>query len=191
MSLILYYTGASKFNAIQQDSSKSLGGYISSTSIPNATIRNVFGDISAFTKTQNKPEFRAIAIKSSSAPTKTSLKAYFTYPQSGDPLSDSNVCEYQIGYAPVTADECGDLLSEQLSSIYATPYTVMFQNAVGIDNALQLPNLDNGNYLAIYIKRTLKASFIDPLTTQQYVDIMNKVYFPETQENISLTFDWV
>lgn len=189
MSLSIYYTGAAKFTASQNDASKSIGGYISSSIIPNGMLSNLFGDISAYTKSiANRSEYRAIAIKSTSAPTKSNLKAYFTYPQSNN--ADSNVCDYQIGYLSPQADQCGDLMTELLSSIYAQPYTVSFSPAVGLANALQLPNLDNNNYLVLYIKRTLKTSFVEPLTIDQYVAIMNKTLVLDIQENISLTFDW-
>ncbi len=191
MSFSLLYTGGSKFNSSQLDSTKSLGGYISNTAIPNATLRNVFGDISSLTKATNRPEFRAIAIKSTAAPTKTLVKAYITNPQSGSPLADSNVCDYQLGWASPAADACGDLSTELLSTIYATPFTVTnFQAAVGVGQALSLPNMDLNQYVVLYMKRILKASFLNALTTQQYVDIMNGTLVLDKQEDISLTLSW-
>lgn len=191
MSFQLFYTSSPKFNQAQVDSTKSLGGFISNSPIPNATLRNVFGDISSLTKATNRTEIRAIAIKSTAAPTKTGIQVYFTYPQSGSPLADSNLCTYTIGYASPTADNCGDLSTEKLATIYASPMTVTnFQSAVGIGAALALPNMDLNQYIVLYIKRTLKTSALAALTTEQLVAIMNETIVVEKQEDISLTLSW-
>lgn len=185
-----FNTGAPKYLADQFDSSKSLGGYISGTPIPNATLHNVFGDISQMTRANaRKNEWRAIAIKNTGVTTKTIVQAYFTLPVDVN-NNPTNVCDFKIGFVSPSADSCGDLQSELLPSMYSTPYTITVVSANGVGNALQLPDVDPGEYLVLYIERNLQDSFRDALTTQQYVDIMNGDLALIKQEDIQLTLSW-
>ncbi len=53
--LKLYYTGASTWKNSQTLASKSLGGYISNTSVPNGLNNSLFGDIGELDLWQKKP----------------------------------------------------------------------------------------------------------------------------------------
>ncbi len=188
----LYYTGAVKYLGEQKDSSLSIGGLVSSTEIPNGVLANLFGSLSRFTIQQNKPEFRAIVIKNDGDTVLSGVKAYFTYPQTDDsPATDDNDSEFLIGYSDMLVSDSGDLSVEKLSSIYATPYTVtMNEGAVGEENALDLPDLDPGSYLGIFIKRVLKSSTQLPVSDSDLEAILDGTLVPSKQEDIGLTFSW-
>lgn len=188
----IFYTGATAFDKEQKDSSLSIGGLISSTEVPNGLLNNLFGGLSKFTVQQNKAEFRGIVIKNDGEIVLTGLKAFFTYPQTDDsPATDSNDCEFLIGYAEILVSDCGDLSIEKLSSIYSTPYTVTMEaNAVGEENALDLPDLDPGTYIGLFIKRVIKSSAQEPLSDDDLEDILDEELVLETTEDIGLTFVW-
>lgn len=190
MSLKLYYTGASTFEGAQLDKDKSLGGLISSSEIPNGLIGNLFGDISPYAVQLNKKEIRVFAIKNTALVTKSGLKAWISYPDNDDSESIQDDSLYEIGYGEVTADDCGDLTVEALTSIYATPYTVTFQSAVGQANALSLPDLTAGSYLGIFIRRILNPDLQEPLSDDDLLEILEGTIVQETQEDINLTFAW-
>jgi hypothetical protein len=189
-SLQLLYTGASSFLAEQSDSSRSLGGAISSSPIGNDVLRNVFGDISQLTKITNRPEFRAIAINNVGGTAATAVKLIINpSDQDSDSRDDdsSAVCTYLVGYAVPTQDSCGDYSSELLPSMYSKPFTVTMVSA---SSQINLPDIAAGGYLIIYLQRTLISSFLEPLTTQQYVDILEGTTIMDTREDILLTISW-
>ena len=82
----LFYTGASSFGAEQKDLNKSLGGWISSTPIPNGMKSNLFGSISSYTSDQLFREVIAIALKNVTTETVNDIEIYFT-PDPNDPIS--------------------------------------------------------------------------------------------------------
>lgn len=188
----LYYTGAKTYLAEQKDPGSSIGGLISYTEVPNGVLANLFGALSRFTIQQNKSEFRAIVIKNDDVATLTGLKAYFIYPQTDDsPAEDDNDCEFLIGYADILTDNCGDLSIEKLSTIYATPYTVTMEaGAEGEANALNLPDLDPGSYLGIFLKRIIKPATLLPLSDEDLEAILDGTLVPSQQEDIGLVFVW-
>lgn len=190
MELELYFTGASVFDQPQLDKDKSLGGFISSSLLPNAMIGNLFGDISPYGIQINKKEIRVIAIKNNTLATMTNLKAWFHYPLNDDSESVQDDSLYEIGYGEILVTDCGDLMVEQLASIYATPYTVTFSPAVSQSNALVLPDLTAGSYLGIYIRRILNPDLQQPLSDDELLEILEGTIVPETQENINLHFAW-
>lgn len=190
MSLKLYYTGASTFEGTQLDKDKSLGGLISSSEISNSLIGNLFGDISPYAVQLNKKEIRVFVIKNTALVTKSGLKVWISYPDNDDSESIQDDSLYEIGYGEVTANDCGDLTVEALTSIYATPYTVTFQSAVGQASALSLPDLTAGSYLGIFIRRILNPDLQQPLSDDDLLEILEGTIVQETQEDINLTFAW-
>lgn len=182
--LKLFYTGAAKFNKPNLDASKSLGGYISSSEVPNAFLGNLFGELSRYTIKEGRPEVRCFAIKNTDIAIKTGVKAFFTYPV-------DNACTYEIGFSPALADNCGDLYTEALNSIYSKPYSVTFHaGKVGSVNALALPNLDPNMYLIIWVRRIISPATQNPPTTQDLLDILSGAKTVEKIEDIGLTFEW-
>ncbi len=188
----LYYTGAKKFSQPQLDPSLSLGGLISSSEIPNGLLSNLFGPLSRYTVQNNKSEIRAFVIYNDDVAALTGLKAYFTYPQSDtSPATDTNDCEFDIGFATVSSNNCGDLSIEKVSNIYATPYTVTLSSgAEGLANALDLPDIASGTYLGIFLRRKLLASAIAVKSDADLLAIMNETLILPTEEDIQLTFVW-
>lgn len=187
----IYYTGAKTYLGIQKDPSISLGGLISSTEIPNGLLSNLFGTLSRYTIQQGKPEMRVVVVKNDEASLLAGLKAYFTYPNDDQsPSTDTNECTFLIGYGAVSSNDCGDLSVESLSSIYSLPYTVTLQSAVGVGEAIDLPNLDVDSYLGIFIKRVVKSSTQAVRSDTDLAAILAGTLVLETQEDISLTFAW-
>jgi len=58
-----YYTGASKAFAIQEEGSKSLGGYVSSSIVPDNYLNGVFGEISNILKEEKSSEYVILAMR--------------------------------------------------------------------------------------------------------------------------------
>lgn len=190
MALRLYLSGAPALDG-NSSPSQSLGKYPSQIEIQNAVLNNLFPDISRFSVQQNKPEVRAIVIHNDGATELTNLRAFFTYPQD-DNSEDSNDAEYLIQYVDLEADSCGDpAFPYSVSNPNASPYNVDFEeNAIGDENALQLPNLPADGMLGIWIKRVLKTSALSPLSNEDLCAITEGTLVLDTLEEIELTFSW-
>lgn len=188
-----FYTGATLFENPQLDPVKSLGGLISSTEIQNEQLGNIWGAISKYTiwNLSGKSEYRCIAIKNDGSTTLTGLKAFFESTEDSDsePFSEL-LAEFEIAYQVFTADSCGDLSVPQITSPYSRPYNVTFVSAYEEGNALSLPNLVADGYLAIWLKRTIKSTAKDPLSSEDLLAIMNGTLVQDTIEEINLKLQW-
>ncbi len=81
--------------------------------------------------------------------------------------------------------------SEQLANIYASPYTVTLVAAEGVGGQFSLPNLDNNQYVVIYVQRSIQPSTLTEDECNQLLeDIYDGDVIPEIQENIQLTLTW-
>src|SRR5690606_3168573 len=77
---MLYYTGATQHLAIQTDPTKSLGGYVSSSQIPNGLINNLFYNIDATTVSKNLKQIRVIAFLNTTGSIISSFKVFTNTP---------------------------------------------------------------------------------------------------------------
>jgi hypothetical protein len=189
----LLYTNSTKFNKPQEDASKSLGGFISSSEVQDQLIGNIFGDLSKYGiyNNLNKGEYRCIAIKNDGTTTLTGLDVFFSYPDESQ--SDSNTdlfATFQLAFEDPQVDDCGDLFLSKITSFYAKPSNIDFVSIDGNMNALSLPDLAPGQYLGIWIKRMINKTAQQQLTDQQYLDIMNGVLVLPQLEEINLNFVW-
>lgn len=182
----IYYTGATKYLQAQVDPSASLGGYISSTEIPNGILANVFDQISQELIKRNVAEYRVLAIKNDGVSTLTSVVASLGFPLTAD--SDSTFVydsDWAIGYAVAKVDDCGDLYIDRIGSPNAIPHGVTFTS-----NPLSLPNIPAGGYLIVYVRRTLNASLQTPPATSDLLAILEGTKVLPTREDIELNFSW-
>lgn len=188
-----FYTGG---QGIQSDSSKSLGGYISTSLVGNQVNGNIWGDISQLTKATNKSEYRVIAIKNVGDTIATNLTLQINYPRSDDASDSDNQIDFinilsgfiKVGYAIPAPDQCGDLFSETLPTIYSKPLSIALTDASV--QPLQLPNIAVGGYVCIYMQRTLNPTFLQALSTKDLVDIMNRTVTLDTVEDILMLLHW-
>ena len=78
--MIFYYTGSEFYNAVQNNVEKSIGGYLSSSQVPNQSLNNVFSDISKISKEQGLVETKAIVLKNTTGTDVTNVNLYQNYP---------------------------------------------------------------------------------------------------------------
>lgn len=180
----ILYTGAATFLEKQEDPSISLGGYISSTSVPNDFLSNLFGEISKLSASQGKRVIRAIAFKNDTASTITSVKVYVA------PEDDEPAASFKLGFQVPVLDECGDLVIEQLPNESSSPLNVDMVDATGPGKAIDLPDIEAGKYVGIYIQRILDDDAVT-FTDQEVIDEYIAGTSPNTEEVIDLIFSWV
>lgn len=146
---MIYYTGADGSGLIQNNSSKSLGGWISSSQVPNDFLNNLFSDIS-FDNIKNKDFiFRVLAFKNISN-TNIDFSVYTETPE------DSAV-KYEIGLILNSIDsDCNCPYFEQLQSEKSSPYFVTVRECELQENKITLTNVPQNNFVGIFIKQVIK-----------------------------------
>lgn len=150
----LFYTGADTLNGVQRNIDKSLGGFISSTQVPNDSEENVFSQLSYMNLVNQRREFRALVLKNLNNVTYTSLNFHFT--QEVTPL---------IGFrfAFVFLDPNTGVM-EKIFTTQSTPLEItFFASPLGSGNSLSLLNngatFKPGDMLGIWVERAVKDSF--------------------------------
>ena len=91
----LLYTVSSGYMAEQQNVSYSLGGFVSSTTIPNDMFGNLFDELSVNTIRNARNEYRAIVLHNDSQEVAKGVKIWFENPE-------TNVCLFKVGAVGMT-----------------------------------------------------------------------------------------
>lgn len=180
--ITILYTGASKFEEVQQNPALSLGGYISSSEVPNGYIGNLFGSISKYTVFQNKQEVRILAIKNVGVSPLTNIRIYTT-------TAEGNSSSILLGAGDPVVDECGDLYTPHIKSPWASPYNITFVTAEGFESSLPVGDLDPGDYFILFLKRVLSQDLQTPPSDEELLQSFEQ---PESNqvEDINLTVVW-
>lgn len=184
----LLYTGAATFEGSQGNPMLSLGGFVSSSEVPNGSLGNLFSTLSKYTIEKNKAEVRVIAIKNVSGDTLTNFRMYLQYPATED--TQTNVTEITVGVGEALIDECGDIYVPNIGTIYSVPPNVQFLDIEGEVNTYTFGDFYSGDYHILYIKRTLKDSLQAPLSDEDLLAIFNGTLVLDTVEDIKIFFFW-
>lgn len=149
--MILYYSGANKANTEQNQAEKSLGGYISSSTIPNGLINSIFTTISRSVVEKNKRDTRLIVLTNTSGAAKTGVKVYI------DPDAEA-VSNIKIACVAPATDACSNSYFEQITSTEALPYQATLALHNGEVNAIAVGNMAVGASIGIWLSRELIAN---------------------------------
>jgi len=139
------YTGGST----NTDPNASLGGVMSSTVIPDATMNNLFDDVSADEATNGVTDYRAIDIYNAGDATGTAVKIWVDQqPASG--------IQIEIGYDDTNSPHTADASLPSIASETEAPTGITF-SAPDAGNKLSLEDCPAGQALRIWVKRTVPA----------------------------------
>lgn len=183
--LKLYYTVSSGYLDIQGNYTNSLGGFPSSTEVPNDVFDNLFDEISLSEIKDAKTQYKAIVIKNEGEEVIENVELWFE-------KKDSNVCSYQIGATLLSNDE--QPFMEQIPSVYSKPlYTQLYDATV--DSKVSIGNLNPGQMIGLWLSRTVdkekaleeynNVAEEDPLHRSRYKPIEK-----EKQETVDLKITW-
>jgi hypothetical protein len=179
--IYLYYTGAASFNKPQQDVTKSLGGYISSSIIPNARLNSIFSDNSLRNKNTSDIEVMCIAVKNIATVDLTNFSLYCDFVQPN--------LNYTIEAAIVepSLDDCNNLVFEKLNSSGDLPYYGEFHDIVTHANEINIGTFEKGKYIGIYLCK----KYIGNINNQNPCEPID-TDIPETNttEEIAFHFSW-
>lgn len=183
--LKLYYTVSSGYLDIQGNYINSLGGFPSSTEVPNDVFDNLFDEISLSEIKDAKTQYRAIIIKNEGEEVIENIELWFE-------KKDSNICSYQIGATLLSNDE--QPFMEHIPSVYSKPlYTQLYDATV--DSKVSIGNLNPGQMIGLWLSRTVNKEKAleeynnvaeeDPLHRSRYKPIEK-----EKQETVDLKIMW-
>jgi hypothetical protein len=150
----IYYTTSVGTDEEQKNAKLSLGGFRSSSVVPNLRIGNLFGDISEYTIQIDRDQYIALMIRNETEADITNLKLHFEYPIDDE---DNNISDtlFKIG-AVEPGDVDGEEYIERLQDFYSAPYSVDFHEADGIANQVLLGDLANNTSFGLFFCRSLK-----------------------------------
>jgi len=195
----LYYTGASNYKATQVDPSKSLGGFISDTAIPNDIENSIFANMGELKLWTKKKIVEYIGIAG---------EYFFFEGEQNVPYKNltfrldldeeqlySDVFSYKIGIGPIGGDASSGYYMEQISQIKAKPFYLSQDFRIledGIPITFEKIATETG--IGIWISRTFDPVKFDELFNENssYWDNNNKL--PELDFSLSLsiaTEDWI
>lgn len=173
-----FYTGADFFNGVQQNIEKSVGGYLSSSKVPNNSLSNIFSDISQLGKRRGFTECKAIVLKNTTGATKTNIYLYHTYP-------DGVLSKIEWAAVTLTANQ----KMEKIPNFRSSPYVGTFYEPVNVGGKILLTSsLVDGGVIGLWVKRTIilpdLMDAIEPKDLDVYIKALTK------REDIVVTLEY-
>jgi hypothetical protein len=183
--MILLYTGASMPNAPQINADKSLGGYVSSTGIPNGRLSNLFSLISKSDVLQNRSVIRMITLKNTTGGDVTNVVVYTN--------TTGGKVKLKLAAVAPALDANNNPVFETVFDSNTLPYQATLDYHEGVDNAIQAGIIADGAVIGIWILREIDESKFPELNTtltgKELADLLEAA-ITEGEETVSLQIDY-
>jgi len=185
----LYYTVASAQNDFQTKPSLSLGGYKSSTPLPNGVLGNLFSDISMYTVKNNfGNKYIGLILVNEDSEEHADVNFWFVYPTSCSSL-------FRVALVDLAVGDDGIPYMEHIPDNNSKPLYATFNEVDGEANKINIGTLASGEMLGIWIERELKIEDIKQEQSSIYVVDPNDPYrYNEVElskeDDIEINFEW-
>lgn len=143
----LFYTVISAKNVVQNKPSLSLGGFKSSSPLPNSVFNKLFPDISNLTLEKNLPEYIGIVLENQYSESKTNVKVWVEVPQ-------DSLCKYRLSIVTLTSS--GEM--ESVPSVNSKPILSDFSECTSEVDSFLIPSIGAGVGYGIWVERSLNTS---------------------------------
>ncbi len=130
------------------DPNAALGGAASTTEITDATVQNLFDNVSSAESSAGDTEYRCLYVKNNHG--SLALQSAKVYIQTNTPSSDTSA-EIALGSSAINGTE------QTIANESTAPTSVTFSTAAGSGNALSIGNIPAGQTKAIWVKRIVGA----------------------------------
>lgn len=186
----LYYTGSIKEGIEQTNYSKSLGGYISASKVPNGSFNNLFSSISLLGKNNILEElinFEMIGLGLKNVLPSTLQNVNIWVEKGVDAIAN-----FEIAIVNTAVDTNGNFI-EKINNRNSLPYYATFFNITGIENKKNIGNMAGGKIYGFWIKRIINKENITLSENNQTLYDKYKLngnQNPSSKEIISLKIDW-
>lgn len=175
---MIYYSGSNQAEVEQKDKTKSLGGFKSSTKIPNGQIGNLFGSISNKTLQDKSREIKVFFFKNETGSVINDLTVYIE--------EETEVANWSIGAQ--NPNESGAV--EKIPNKDSKPYTVQLQ-PLSTTPILITNTLENDGSIGFFLERS-----IDPNYQNRTCEELNELFeagvekIESFEEICELSFGW-
>jgi len=175
----LYYTGAKTFNAIQDKPYLSLGGFMSSSPVPNDKLDNLFESPSQSILSEGRNSCIGIILKNELA-NLVNLRFFFE-------LNEKDIFNYKIGFSEVAIQGTTRSI-EKIYSTYSKPYLVEFNQAPTVDQQLELEAFNLNDHLGIWILREFSPEkYKEQYSSSSLENLLKENVFEELNQLNQLT----
>lgn len=150
-----FYTNAFRALEAQGNADKSLGGFISSSPVPNGQLNNLFADISTFTIDHNVREVKGLALKNVLGKAVDNVTFKYKYPKGFS-------SKIEVAFVAVTLDDCNRAVMEQIANVRSLPVYAEFHeaNMVSAFASLKLEIVPQNETLTVYVGLNAIASAV-------------------------------
>lgn len=128
----------------QQKANQSLGGFKSSSLVPNSSFGSLFSDISSLFIERDLPEYIGIILINEMEVESTDIKLWIS-------RDVDSICKYKVSVVELNSRN----EMEMLPSINSKPLYAEFYEANSIDSAINIPPMLPNEQYGIWIERSL------------------------------------
>lgn len=126
----LYYTGSTSWNVSQTLSSKSIGGYVSNSTIQNGEENSLFQDLGELDLWNDKINYNYIGLAAyvfffEGEENLEKVDLNFKLDYNSELKEYKNLFDFSIALAPLSGDETSGIYMEQLRSIENKPFYII------------------------------------------------------------------
>lgn len=154
------YSGADSNSKAQNDPLKSIGGYISSSAVPNGSINNIFPPITRRHIKEQLIDTRLIVLKND-ATALTAVKIW---------TEKDNLATFKIAAVAPGADSCSKPLFESLVDGHSIPMQASLAAKEGEGAALVVGNIAANQIIGIWIQRDVDVTKFNELDGVQGIE---------------------
>ncbi len=165
----LLYTGVTTANIIQPDATRSLGGYISSTSFYNGVESNLFNALTVSQLKSKESQYRLLALKTTG--TVTDLRIWVE--------SESDLIEFKLAFLYPTLDTCQHDIFESVPFGNIQPSQAEF--AIYTSSSTALGSFNTDKTIGIWIKQEIKSSAYTSVLASYDCENINEILEDEKQ----------
>ncbi len=183
--MILVYTGAPQAGASNIVADLSLGGYPSTTAVPNGRLANLFPAISKSDVEKGRSVIRMIALKNTTGADVTGVSIYST--------TAGKKVKLKIAAVGAAVDSNNNPVFEQVSDSGSLPFQAVLAEHEGANNAIDVGTISNGSFVGIWIQREINPlsfpEFHSNATGKELADLLEEAT-QETEENVTLSVSY-
>lgn len=155
----IFYTTNIKQNGVNSNPAISLGGFCSSTPIPNDDFNNLFGEISDYGVLSGRTQYICIAIKNTYSETVEGISFNIVKENEEDEWSS----DFKIGFV-LPNSSTGEIL--HTPNCYSMPSGIEMYPVDGTEESkVTIGNLEAGQWIGVWISRTPKKEYFDKINT--------------------------
>lgn len=183
--MVLLYTGAGTPNTPQINADKSLGGYVSSTGIPNGRLSNIFSTISKNDVLLKRTQIRLIALKNTTGGIVTGVNVYSN-------VTNGHV-KMKLAAVAAALDANQNPVFESVFDGSTLPYQAVLDYHEGTVNGIAVGDLQPNQVIGIWILREIDETKFPELFTnvtgKDLADILEAAQ-SVTSDDVSLVIEY-